>query len=92
MAGIGPGLLDLASLTAGDWEAEKRDAIVSAYCTALTSVATAAIPATFATDLDYCRFQLAIQWLGWSETWSPPVEHAHDWLDEALRLGEQIQQ
>ena len=30
------------------------------------------------------------QWLGWSPSWSPPPEHAHDWLNEALTLAEKL--
>jgi hypothetical protein len=31
-----------------------------------------------------------MQWLGWAAEWSPPPEHAHDWLAEALTLGERL--
>jgi Phosphotransferase enzyme family len=41
-------------------------------------------------SLDYCRLHLAMQWLGWAENWSPPPEHSHDWLNEALTLAEQL--
>ena len=27
---------------------------------------------------------VALQWLGWSDDWTPPPEHRHDWLSEAL--------
>jgi hypothetical protein len=27
--------------------------------------------------------QLAVQWLGWSGQWSPPLEHRQDWFAEA---------
>ena len=40
--------------------------------------------------LDCCRLQTALQWLGWAPDWSPPPEHTHDWLGEALNLAEQI--
>ena len=33
---------------------------------------------------------LAVQRLGWSDSWSPPEEHAHDWLAEALRAAERL--
>jgi hypothetical protein len=47
-------------------------------------------PNEFFTALDYCRLHIAIQWLGWAPNWSPPVENAHDWLNEALHLAEKI--
>jgi hypothetical protein len=31
-----------------------------------------------------------VQWLGWSSQWSPPAQHAHDWLSEALALAERL--
>lgn len=90
MAGIGPGLLDLAALTAGNWTSADRAAVVEVYYRTLASAPDAPIPERFSTDLECCRFQLAIQWLGWSESWSPPAEHAHDWLDEALGLADRL--
>ena len=77
MAGAGPGLLDLAALTSG-WPAEERAAIVAAY---------GDVPAD---ALECCRLHLAVQWLGWSPGWSPPPEHAHDWLREAGEAAEAL--
>jgi len=31
-----------------------------------------------------------VRWLGWSPQWSPPPEHAQDWLHEALSLAEKL--
>jgi hypothetical protein len=28
--------------------------------------------------------------LGWASRWSPPPEHAQDWLGEALGLAEKL--
>ncbi len=39
----------------------------------------------------YFRLYIAVQWLGWSRDWSPPAEHAHDWLSEALSLAEELE-
>jgi len=33
---------------------------------------------------------LALQWLGWSADWTPPPEHARDWLVEALAAAERL--
>jgi hypothetical protein len=41
-------------------------------------------------DLAWCRLHVAVQWLGWSETWSPPKHHAHDWLAELGQLAEAV--
>lgn len=83
MASIGPGLMDLADLTAGKWSDAQRAEIVAAY--GETS------PAGWTEeDLDYCRLHRAVQWLGWSDDWTPPREHAQDWLAEAVRLARKL--
>jgi thiamine kinase-like enzyme len=88
MAAVGSGLLDLAALTAGQWTEEERTALALAYYGALPPAARQTLdePA-FLEALDWCRLQLAVQWLGWAPGWSPPAEHAHDWLGEALHLA-----
>ena len=89
MAGVGPGLLDLADLTAGKWSDQERRSLVDAYRAALPAGAGPA-PEEFDEALDACRLYKAIQWLGWAPQWEPPEEHRHDWLDEALRLGDKL--
>lgn len=79
MAALGPGLMDLAALTAGKWSDEQRTALAQAYQPGLSLEL-----------LDYCRLQVAVQWLGWAPDWAPPREHAHDWLVEALALAERL--
>jgi aminoglycoside phosphotransferase (APT) family kinase protein len=91
LAAWGPGLLDLAALTAGSWTEEQKRVLALAYRDALT-------PAkgwppdvdTFLAALDCCSLHLAVQWLGWSPEWSPPPEHAQNWLAEALRRSEKL--
>lgn len=91
MAAVGPGLIDLAALTAGNWTDQDRTSLALAYHAALDLAGDRAPrPADFLTALDHCRLHLAVQWLGWSPDWSPPPEHAHDWLAEALRLAERL--
>ena len=82
-AGVGPGLVDLAALTAGRWSDADRAAIASAYAKAAGGDLTA-------DDLEACRLHVALQWLGWSSEWSPPREHRHDWLAEAWRSAETL--
>ena len=91
MASIGPGMLDLAALTAGDWTDEQRTALVLAYRDAIRPHRGAPPPAReLQTDLEWCQLQLAVQWLGWSDNWAPPREHRQNWLREALRLAEKL--
>jgi hypothetical protein len=87
MAATGPGLIDLAALVAG-WDAADREHLVRAYHSTATELGTdvSSLP-EMAADLDRCRLHLALQWLGWSDDWQAPPEHAHDWIDEALELA-----
>jgi thiamine kinase-like enzyme len=80
LAAIGPGLLDLAALVAGRWNDSQRAAIASAYDDELDEM-----------DLIACRLHLAVQWLGWSREWSPPPQHAHEWLSDALTLADRLE-
>jgi aminoglycoside phosphotransferase (APT) family kinase protein len=91
MAGLGPGLIDLAALLAGSWPEADRRLLAEAYYAALAPVAGWGLtPGSFDRALACCRIHLAVQWLGWSATWVPPPEHAHDWLAEAIALAERI--
>ncbi len=91
MAAVGPGLVDLAGLTSGGWPQEKKDAMAMAYYRALPSHVTADMDVpTFMADLEYCRLHQAVQWLGWSPSWSPPPEHAQNWLKEALSCAKRL--
>jgi hypothetical protein len=91
MAAVGPGLLDVAALTAGSWADEERTALALAYHAALPP-AGAGPPdrEELLAALDCCRLLGAVQWLGWSPEWSPPAAHARDWLKEAMTLAEKL--
>jgi hypothetical protein len=92
MAAVGPGLVDLAALVAGRWTAPERTALAMAYFTeSMTHGARWQDAEPFLSSLDYCRLHLAVQWLGWSPSWTPPPEHAQDWLHEALVLAEKLE-
>lgn len=91
MAGLGPGLHDLAALVSGDWPEETRIALARAYHEALDPRTNALSLDDTLAALDVCRLQLCVQLLGWSSDWSPPGEHLHDWLGEALGLVERLQ-
>jgi aminoglycoside phosphotransferase (APT) family kinase protein len=98
MAGFGPGLMDLAALSAGNWDEQSRQALCRAYLTGLHALQAetaedslgASHLAETMRDLDFCRLQLAMQWLGWASNWEPPSAHARDWAREALDLADQL--
>jgi aminoglycoside phosphotransferase (APT) family kinase protein len=90
MAGIGPGLLDLAALTAGGWGAAERRAYALAYFAASPAWLRRRGEADFLDALEHCRLHVAIQWLGWSAAWEPPGERAHDWLAEAVQIAAEL--
>lgn len=76
-AAIGPALMDLAALCAGRFDDERRREIATIY-------------GADTDTLNDCRLHLAIQWLGWSNEWTPPKEHAQNWLAEALELAAKV--
>jgi hypothetical protein len=92
MAGVGPSLIDLAALVSGRWTDAERLALARAYQAALTDNGDRAPlqETRFLEALDHCRLHLAVQWLGWSDNWTPPPEQAQDWLGEALGLAEKV--
>ena len=91
MAAVGPGLLDLAALVAGSWTEEEKTTLALAYQDALApGGAWQPQPEAFLAALDHCRLHVAVQWLGWSADWTPPPEHAQNWLHEALYLAEKL--
>jgi hypothetical protein len=87
MAAVGPSLIDLAALTAGKWSEAERQQIATAYWEASSRKGDYRNSFDeFRRCIDYCRLHLCIQWLGWAPQWSPPKEHANDWLNEAIHL------
>lgn len=89
MAGIGPGLLDLAALTSGVWSEMDREMMMQAYRSALPEDLRPAED-ELRQGLRLCRLLLAVQWLGWSNEWTPPADQAHDWLASALELAAEV--
>ena len=89
MAGVGPGLLDLAALASGGWTQAERERLALVYLDALPP--SVRPPAdVLLRSLTYFRLYVAVQWVGWSQDWTPPVGHAHDWLGEALSLADEL--
>lgn len=92
MTALGPGLVDLAALTAG-WAAPTQRALARAYLAASSGARSGkrvALPREFSIDLDRCRMYLAIRMLGWSDAWTPPASHAQNWLAEVVRLSNRL--
>src|SRR5262249_35674175 len=86
LAGVGPGVLDVAALTTG-WSESARSMLGEAVRSAVAHPPDAD---RFAADLDCASLHLAIQWLGWSPDWAPPPEHARDWRTDLPRLAERL--
>jgi hypothetical protein len=84
LAGVGPGVLDVAALTTG-WPDSARSILGESYRSALADPPDSD---RFAADLACANLHLAIQWLGWSPEWTPPPEHARDWRAELPVLAE----
>jgi hypothetical protein len=92
MAALGPNLIDLASLIAG-WAERQQRALALAYLRATRpgSSGRTRVTKEFQVDLDCCRLHLAIRMLGWSDNWTPPRQHARNWLAEAVRIADRLQ-
>jgi len=87
MAALGPPLIDLACLLAGRWSDQGRADVAEAYHQERAAEG-GEVPSRedYLRTLDYCLIHLSMRNLGWSRDWSPPPDHDHDWLGEALRL------
>lgn len=90
LAGRGPGLLDLAALTAGTWTERERGRLVRAYGRGLRTGGEDVATAELVAALPAFRLQVALQRIGWSACWTPPAEHANDWLGEALQAADEL--
>lgn len=91
MAAVGPGRVDLAGLTSGNWTQTQKNTMARAYYDALPDSSPVKCGwRKFLTDLEFCRLHQAVQWLGWSPGWTPPPEHAQDWLKEAVRCAKRL--
>lgn len=79
MAGIGPCVLDIAALITG-LPPQVREAMLESYRTAS---ATGLDAGELEVGVRAASLVQCVQWLGWAESWTPPDEHARDWLAEA---------
>jgi hypothetical protein len=86
LAAVGPGVVDLAALTMG-WPDAERILLADAYGEALAS---APAREKLLADLDRASLHLAVQWLGWSDAWSPPPDHARDFHADVARFADRV--
>jgi Ser/Thr protein kinase RdoA (MazF antagonist) len=91
LAGIGPGLLDLAALASGSLTEQQRRELLDAYAGGLEAAGRDALAShEMVQTLDLCLFQLSVQWMGWERGWEPPPDQTWDWLAEAERIAENL--
>jgi hypothetical protein len=91
-AALGPGLVDVAALVAGNWPEARREQLACAYLEALPASQNVWKACDdMMHDLRCCRLLQAIRWLGWSSEWLPPPEHRFDWLGEAVQMARTIE-
>jgi aminoglycoside phosphotransferase (APT) family kinase protein len=86
-ASVGPGVLDLAALTAGDWHEQDRRDITAAY---LAGSGTRVTLDDLSESAQYAHIHLAVQWLGWFGRRRAPVANARDWLADAIDRAEAL--
>jgi Phosphotransferase enzyme family len=87
VAGIGPGLADLAALASGEWEEREKRRFVAAYREALGARESLA---ELVEAVEFCQLHLAVQLLGWAADWTPPGPHSRNWLETALKMGKKL--
>jgi hypothetical protein len=92
LAGIGPGVVDLAALVVGKWTDAQREELIDAYRSGLPpDHPWSDDVAALSRAVDFARLHLAVKWLGWSRYWTPPTTQAHDWLAEAVAMAEKLE-
>ena len=92
-AGVGPGLIDLAMLAAGNWHDDQIVSLLAAYDAAVSGRARVTrVSETLGHAFTLCRLHVAIRMLGWSaeRDWHPPRQHAHDWLRSATAITNRL--
>ena len=84
-AAIGPGYVDLVSISAGQWTAEQKQAMWQAYFDEYHAETGLQMSwAEFCQDLGYVALDRALWWLGW---WSnEDATHIDRWMQELSRV------
>ena len=86
-AAVGPGVLDLAALMAGEWSDQDRRLMAAAY------IAGSGVPTRFedlCEAVQYAHIHVAVQWLGWFGRRRAPDVQARDWLGDAIDRAEAL--
>jgi aminoglycoside phosphotransferase (APT) family kinase protein len=86
LAGKGPGLLDLAALTAGSWTESERDGMLNAYAAGVRDM-RGHLPADLRRHLLACRILVAVEMIGAMRNWEPPSHQYWDWPRELGKLA-----
>ncbi len=90
MAAVGPCLFDVATLVSG-WEHAERQRLVAAYRDEILKLGVAIGTMDEVLEaVHICQLHFALQWLGWSRNWTPPPEHARDWIGQALESAREL--
>jgi Ser/Thr protein kinase RdoA (MazF antagonist) len=91
LAAIGPGTIDLAALTSGDWTEDQIRMMIAAYRDALDPENRRKLSLAELVDaVTHCQLHISVQLLGWACDWSPPQRHSQDWLRQAFRLADML--
>jgi thiamine kinase-like enzyme len=83
LAGIGPGVLDLAALAAG-WSGEQRYELLRAYHRAAAAMEPRETFTALVRRVELASLHLALRWVGAAPAWEAPEEHRRDWFADAV--------
>jgi aminoglycoside phosphotransferase (APT) family kinase protein len=83
LAGIGPGVLDLAALAAG-WSGEQRYELLRAYHQAAAAMEPRETFTALVRRVELASLHLALRWVGAAPAWEAPEEHRRDWFADAV--------
>jgi aminoglycoside phosphotransferase (APT) family kinase protein len=91
LAGMGPGLLDLAAFTAGSWTASEREGMNNGYEAGLRdSRAPSSSSAGLTRRLLASRILVAVEMIGAMSSWEPPSHQLWDWPRELATLAREL--
>jgi hypothetical protein len=91
-AAVGPGIIDVAALVSGQWNGEQKTGLVEEYLSAVSpGPANQEKKEEFFRAVACGQLHLAMQWLGWSDGWTPPEEHRQDWLRIGLEIAGELE-
>ena len=84
LAGIGPAVLDLAALVAGEWSSERRQELLRAYHQEAFSLGRIETFTALVRRVELASLHLALRWVGSTADWEAPDEHRRDWFADAV--------